>query len=37
MREDILAVLPADKPKALRVVKPLHCSLFHFDSFLMLN
>jgi hypothetical protein len=29
MHEDIFAILPADKTIALRVVKPLHCSLFH--------
>src|SRR5436305_7448450 len=29
MHEDIVAGLAADKAKALSVVKPLHCSLFH--------
>ena len=29
MHEDILAVLAADEPIALSVVKPLHCSCFH--------
>ncbi len=29
MYEDIFAVLPADKAESLRIVKPLHCSLFH--------
>jgi hypothetical protein len=30
MYEYILAALTGDKAKALCVVKPLHCSLFHF-------
>src|SRR5438270_3506838 len=29
MHEDIVARLAADKAKALSVIKPLHCSLFH--------
>jgi len=33
----VLAVLAADKAKALRVIEPLHCSLFHFVSFLVSN
>jgi hypothetical protein len=31
MHEDILARLAADKAVAFGVVKPLYCSLFHFD------
>ena len=27
--ENILAILTADEPKTLSIVKPLHCSLFH--------
>src|SRR6266700_1632578 len=30
MHEDIVPGLPADKAKALCIIKPLHCSLFHF-------
>jgi hypothetical protein len=30
VHEDIFAILAADKTKSLCVVKPLHCSLFHF-------
>src|ERR1044072_5856396 len=30
MHENIVARLPADKAKALSVVKPLYCSLFQF-------
>jgi hypothetical protein len=30
MHEDIFAVLARDEPKAFRVVKPLHSTLFHF-------
>jgi hypothetical protein len=30
VNEDIFAILAADKSKSLCVVKPLHCSLFHF-------
>ena len=33
MHEYIFAVLPADEPIALGIVKPLHCSLFHKCSF----
>ena len=33
MHENIFAALPADKAIAFRVVKPLHCSLFHFVTF----
>src|ERR1700730_17227741 len=29
MYEDIFTVLPANKAEPLRIVKPLHCSLFH--------
>src|SRR5579864_4059979 len=29
VNEDILAVLPADESITLRVVEPLHCTLFH--------
>src|SRR4051812_25080043 len=29
MYKDIFAVLAADKAESLRIVKPLHCSLFH--------
>jgi hypothetical protein len=31
MHEDILTSLTADKAVAFGVVKPLYCSLFHFD------
>ena len=34
--EYVLSIGPADKAVALRVVKPLHCSLFHLDSTLFL-
>src|SRR6266705_3767597 len=30
MNEHIVAGLPADKAEAFGVVKPLHCSLFHY-------
>src|SRR6266446_5243195 len=30
MHEDIFAILAADESEALGVIKPLHCSLFHF-------
>jgi hypothetical protein len=30
MHEDILTVLTADEAIALGVVKPLHCSCFHW-------
>ena len=30
MHEDILAARTAQKAESLRVVKPLHCTLFHF-------
>jgi len=30
MHEDIFATLTADKAKTFRVVKPLHCSCFHW-------
>jgi hypothetical protein len=33
--EYILAVLTADKAKPLGIVKPLYCSLFHVDYFLV--
>ena len=29
MHEDIFAILAGNKAKALGIVKPLHCSLFH--------
>src|SRR5947209_13782866 len=29
MNKNVFAALAGDKAKALRVVKPLHCSLFH--------
>jgi len=35
MHEDIFAVLTRDKAKALRVIKPLHCTLFHFESYFL--
>ena len=31
VHEDILTVLTRDKAEALRVIKPLHSTLFHFD------
>jgi len=31
MHEDILAIGAAQKAESLRVVKPLNCSLFHFE------
>src|SRR5579863_10375014 len=31
VHEDIFAVLTRDKAEALRVIKPLHSTLFHFD------
>jgi hypothetical protein len=34
VNKHILAVLTADEAKPLGIVKPLHCSLFHVDSFL---
>ena len=30
VHEDIFAVLPRNKAEALRVIKPLHSTLFHF-------
>src|SRR4051794_16910772 len=30
MNEYVFAILTADKAKSLCIVKPLHCSLFHF-------
>jgi hypothetical protein len=30
MHKDIFAILTRDEAEALRVIKPLHCSLFHF-------
>ena len=33
MHENIFATLTADESKALRVVKPLHCSCFHWCFF----
>jgi hypothetical protein len=35
MHEDILAIRPAEKAEAFRVVKPLHCTLFHLNLFLL--
>jgi hypothetical protein len=35
--ENVLAVWPAQKSEALGVVKPLHCSLFHFSFFLWIE
>ena len=29
MHKNILAIRPAEKPKTLAIVEPLHCSLFH--------
>ena len=29
MHEDVVSGLSADKAKALRIIEPLHCSLFH--------
>ena len=37
MHEDIFAILTADEAKTFRVVKPLHCSCFHWCSFFYLN
>jgi hypothetical protein len=34
MDEYVLAILTADEAKTLGVVKPLHCSLFHFLFYL---
>jgi hypothetical protein len=34
VNKHILAVLTADEAKPLGIVKPLHCSLFHFSNFL---
>src|SRR6266567_8167641 len=31
VHEDIFTVLPRDEAEALRVIKPLHSTLFHFD------
>jgi hypothetical protein len=31
MHEDIFAVLTRDKAEALRVIEPLHGTLFHLD------
>ena len=36
VHEDVFAILAADKTKSLCVVKPLHCSLFHFVFYLFL-
>ena len=36
MHEDVVAILTADKSEALGIVKPFHCSLFHFSYFLKL-
>jgi hypothetical protein len=33
VHEYVLAVRSAQKPEAFGVVKPFHCSLFHFISF----
>jgi hypothetical protein len=30
MHEDVFAILTADEAKAFRVVKPLHCTCFHW-------
>jgi hypothetical protein len=35
MDEYVLAILTADEAKTLGVVKPLHCSLFHFLFYLL--
>jgi hypothetical protein len=32
MHENIVAELAADKAEAFGVVKPFHCSLFHFGT-----
>jgi len=37
MYENVFAILPADKAVAFRVVKPLHCSLFHCSAYFYLN
>ena len=37
MNEDVLAILPADEAKALRVVKPLYCSCFRWCFLFLLN
>jgi hypothetical protein len=33
MHEDVFAILTADESETLGIVKPLHCSLFHFVTF----
>ena len=33
VHEDIFAVLARDEAEALRVVKPLHCTLFHCGAY----
>ena len=35
MHEDILAVLTRDEAEALRVIKPLNSTLFHFESYFL--
>src|SRR5271170_246076 len=35
MHEDILAVLTRDEAEALRIIKPLHSTLFHFESYFL--
>jgi len=35
MHEDILAVLTRDEAEALRVIEPLHSTLFHFESYFL--
>jgi len=35
MYEYILAVLTRDEAEALRVIKPLHSTLFHFESYFL--
>jgi hypothetical protein len=33
MHEDIFPILARNEAEALRVVKPFHSALFHFDAF----
>ena len=35
MHEDILTVLTRDEAETLRVIKPLHSTLFHFESYFL--
>src|SRR5216684_3793645 len=37
MDEYVLSISPAHKPVTFRVVKPLHCSLFHIGNTLFLE